>query len=107
MPSWKWLFLAPYRPYRESLDSAFRRVFTQLDLPWVDRKNRTTAALLGLFVGWFGFHHFYLGNKRRGMYYLLFWWTLVPLFLAWKDAIQLALTDEQEFERKFVNPPQA
>jgi len=38
------------------------------------------------------------------MYYLLFWWTLVPLFLAWKDAIQLALTDEQEFERKFVNP---
>jgi len=41
------------------------------------------------------------------MYYLLFWWTLVPLFLAWKDAIQLALTDEQEFERKFVHPPQA
>jgi len=107
VPSWKWLFLAPYRPYRESLDSAFRRVFKQLDLPWVDRKNRTTAALLGLFVGWFGFHHFYLGNKRRGMYYLLFWWTLVPLFLAWKDAIQLALTDEQEFERKFVHPPQA
>src|SRR5207237_6161188 len=47
VPSWKWLFLAPYRPYRESLDSAFRWVFKQLDLPSVDRRPRAQALHRG------------------------------------------------------------
>jgi TM2 domain-containing membrane protein YozV len=104
---WRGLILSPYRPYQESLESAFRRVFGQLDLPWIDRKNRTTAAMLALFVGWLGFHHFYLGDRRRGIYYLGFFWTLVPLFLGWIDGVRLALMDEQEFEQKFVHQPRA
>lgn len=102
---WRGLILSPYRPYQESLESAFRRVFRQLDLPWIDRKNRTTAAMLALAVGWFGLHHFCLGDRRRGMYYLGFFWTLVPLFLGWIDGVRLALMDEQEFEQKFVQQP--
>lgn len=104
---WRGLILSSYRPYQESLESAFRRVFRQLDLPWIDRKNRTTATMLALFIGWFGLHHFYLGDRRRGMYYLGFFWTLVPLFLGWIDGVRLALMDEQEFEQKFVQQPRA
>ena len=100
--SWLGFIILPYRAYQEPLKNAFRRVFKELELPWSDRRNRTTAALLALFVGWFGFHHFYLGNRRRGIYYLAFCWTMVPLILAWVDTIRLALADEREFQEKFV-----
>jgi hypothetical protein len=52
------VILSPYRPYQESLESAFRRVFRQLDLPWIDRKNRTTTTVLALFIGWLGYTTF-------------------------------------------------
>jgi hypothetical protein len=103
--SWLGFIMLPYRPYWEPLKSAFQHVFKQLDLPWVDQRSRTTAALLALFVGWFGFHHFYLGNRRRGFYYLAFCWTMVPLILAWVDTIRLALANEREFQEKFVRHP--
>jgi TM2 domain-containing membrane protein YozV len=50
-------------------------------------------------------HHFYLGNRRRGIYYLAFCWTMVPLILAWVDTIRLALANEREFHEKFVRHP--
>lgn len=103
--SWLGFIMLPYRPYWEPLKTAFQHVFKQLDLPWIDQRSRTTAALLALFVGWFGFHHFYLGNRRRGIYYLAFCWTMVPLILAWVDTIRLALADEREFQEKFVRHP--
>jgi TM2 domain-containing membrane protein YozV len=101
--SWTGFFMMAARPYRDSLNSSFRRVFRQLDLPWIERKSRTTAALLALFVGAFGLHHFYVGNRRRGFYYLAFFWTFVPFVLGWIDAIRFGLTDKQNFERKFVH----
>jgi len=35
-------------------------------------KNRKTAALLALFLGIFGAHRFYLGQRRRGIAHLIF-----------------------------------
>lgn len=35
-------------------------------------KKRKTAALLALFLGIFGAHRFYLGQRRRGLAYLIF-----------------------------------
>jgi len=46
------------------------------------RKDATVAILLALFLGGFGAHHFYLGNKGAGLLYLLFFWTLIPSFVA-------------------------
>ena len=89
------------RPYQDPLTSSFRRVFKQLDLPWVIQRGRPMAIALALFVGLFGAHQFYLGNRRRALYYLAFCWALVPLFLAWFDAIRLALMNKEDFERKF------
>lgn len=40
-------------------------------------KDTTTGTLLSLFLGGFGAHRFYLGDKW-GLLYLLFIWTMVP-----------------------------
>ena len=101
--SWTGFVMWAARPYRDSLNAAFQRVFARLDLRWIERKSRTTAALLAVFLGAFWLHHFYVGNKRRGFYYLAFFWTFVPFVLAWIDAIRIGLTTEQDFERKFVH----
>ena len=34
-------------------------------------KNKTTAALLVLFLGWLGVHKFYLGRAGSGIAYML------------------------------------
>jgi hypothetical protein len=90
------------RPYRDPLQWAFRRVFAQLDLPWIGRKSKAVAALLALFVGAFGAHHFYMGNRRRGLYHAAFFWTMVPFFMGWIDAVRLALASEEDFKRRLT-----
>ena len=42
------------------------------------REDATTAVLLGVFLGAFGAHHFYMGNTGLGILYLLFFWTFIP-----------------------------
>ena len=37
----------------------------------MNNKNKTTAGLLGIFLGAWGAHHFYLGNTGKGLLYLL------------------------------------
>ena len=34
-------------------------------------KNRTTAILLAIFLGWLGAHRFYLGQTGKGIFYFL------------------------------------
>lgn len=64
-------------------------------------KNRVTAALLAFFFGGFGVHKFYLGRTTPGILYLLFFWTLIPAFLAWIDFIVLLCSDDNSFNRKY------
>ena len=98
--SWEGFATMAARPYRDSLEAACRRVFARLDLPWVDRQSRATAILLAFLVGMFGLHHIYLGNRRRGLSYLAFCWTMVPAALAWIDGIRLVMMTEEDFERR-------
>jgi TM2 domain-containing membrane protein YozV len=46
-----------------------------------------------------GLHHFYMGNRRRGWWYVACCWLLVPMVLGWIDAVRLALLDEEAFSR--------
>jgi len=46
------------------------------------RKDAAVAILLALFLGGFGAHHFYLGRTGMGVLYLVFFWTLIPAFVA-------------------------
>ena len=99
---WTGFFSAWTRPHHDPLNAAFRLVFARLDLPWIGRRTRTIAALLALFGGVFGAHWFYIGDRRRALWHLAFFWTMVPFFLGLKDAIRFAVIDDREFERRFT-----
>jgi TM2 domain-containing membrane protein YozV len=60
-------------------------------------KNKKTATLLAFFFGGIGLHHFYLGNKLKGIIYLLFVWTLIPVFLGFVDFMKLVKMSDSEF----------
>ncbi|MXR40280.1 NINE protein [Halobaculum sp. WSA2] len=64
-------------------------------------KDRTSAALLAIFLGWLGAHHFYLGNTGRGIVYLLLSWTLIPYFAALIEALIYLTKSDEEFQRKY------
>lgn len=53
-----------------------------------DDKNKIVAIVLALFLGSFGAHKFYLGDLKKGIIYLVFFWTAIPFFLALYDAYQ-------------------
>lgn len=95
-----------HNPMAFPLEMAFDNVLQEMGVPlWRPGPSRLKAAAIATFLGMLGAHHFYLGNKRRGVYYLAFWWTLVPLLLAWFDAAKLLLMDDQKFRQLMERPP--
>ncbi len=64
-------------------------------------RNRVVAALLAILLGGIGIHKFYLGSTGWGIVYLLFFWTLIPAFVALIEGIiYLTMTDEA-FQEKY------
>lgn len=67
----------------------------------MEKRNKTSAGLLGIFLGAYGAHHFYLGNTDKGLLYLLLsLLTAVcfPIFavIGFVEGIQyLCMTDEE------------
>ena len=100
LSTWWGFFLSPYRPYRDSLQGAFKTVFAALGLRTAAKRTLTTAVLLALFGGGFGLHHFYTGDRRRGVRYLALCWLGVPMLLGWIDAVRLALLDDAQFQAR-------
>lgn len=47
-------------------------------------KNRWVAIVLTV-LGIYGFHLFYLGETKKGAKYFVFFWTLIPMFLGFRD----------------------
>ena len=64
-------------------------------------KNKTTAALLALFLGGLGMHKFYLGKWVWGIVYLLFCWTFIPSLVSLVEAIVLLVQSEDSFQAKY------
>lgn len=64
-------------------------------------KSKQMAGILALFLGGLGVHHFYLGNSAKGMLYLLFCWTAIPMFLSFFQAIGLFLMNEKKFNAMY------
>ena len=47
----------------------------------VKKRSRTAAGILAILAGSVGAHKFYLGEWKKGVAYLLFFWSGVPLLL--------------------------
>lgn len=60
--------------------------------------KKITAEILGLFLGGFGVHNFYLGETKKGILKILIAWTGISGILALIDIIKI-FTDKYE-----VNP---
>ena len=64
-------------------------------------KNRTTAAILAVFLGGIGLHKFYLGQWVWGLIYLIFCWTFIPAASGLLEAIVLFSMSDQKFQEKY------
>jgi TM2 domain-containing membrane protein YozV len=108
--NWKMLpktLTRPFSLYAAPLEMTFEQVFARLDVPWrPPAPTRIVAIVLAITFGWLGGHLFYLRDRRRAFRYLMFFWTMVPLFLALRDAARLVLMDQQEFEQAYDSPSQ-
>jgi len=69
-------------------------------------KSKTTAGLLALFVGGLGIHRLYLG-QWWGIFYLLFWGTLIPSIVSLIEAIVFFATSKESWNRKYGSVPKS
>jgi len=63
------------------------------------RVFKDTYVLLTLFWGWMGLHKFYAGKKFLGLIYLIFSWTLIPLFISLFEFI-IAILKKKDYYGK-------
>ena len=58
--------------------------------------NPVVGALLAIFLGDFGIHHFYAGDTKHGIWHLLFCWTGIPGIIGFIEGI-IWLVDESTY----------
>ena len=66
-------------------------------------KDKTTAAILGILLGSFGAHKFYMGKTGQGVLYLIFCWAFIPGVLGLIEGITYLGMSEDDFLAKCVN----
>jgi TM2 domain-containing membrane protein YozV len=64
-------------------------------------KSKTTAGLLGIFLGGLGAHKFYLGKIGLGILYLVFCWTFIPAIIGLIEGIMYLTATDDAFARKY------
>ncbi len=60
-------------------------------------RNKTTAAILALFLGGIGIHRIYLGEVFLGLFYALFSWTFIPLIISFFDVMAFLAMNKDRF----------
>jgi TM2 domain-containing membrane protein YozV len=64
-------------------------------------KSKVTAGILGILLGSFGAHKFYLGKIGQGILYLIFSWTGIPGIIGLIEGIIYLTKSDEEFERHY------
>jgi TM2 domain-containing membrane protein YozV len=67
----------------------------------INAKSKWIAALLGILLGSFGLHKFYLGRIGWGIAYLLLFWTFIPGILGIIEGIIYITTTDDAFNAKY------
>lgn len=65
-------------------------------------KTKATATLLGMFLGGFGAHKFYMGSWGWGIVYLVTFWLYIPFVVALVEVIHYVLMTDDEFYEKLA-----
>lgn len=73
----------------------------QASTPSTGGKSKVTAGLLGILLGGFGVHKFYLGSVGLGIVYLLFFWTGVPALIGFIEGIIYLSSSEEAWNAKY------
>ena len=60
-------------------------------------KGKVAAALLAFFLGGLGIHRFYLG-QWWGLFYLLFFWTMIPGLVAFIEFIVFLVRSQEKWD---------
>lgn len=58
--------------------------------------DRIVGAILAIFLGDFGIHHFYTGDTKDGILHLCFFWCGIPALIGFIEGI-IWLVDESSF----------
>lgn len=66
-----------------------------------DRLRKGVAAGLAFGLGGFGVHRFYLEQHGRGVAYLLFSWTFIPLLLGVRDGLRILWMTQAAFDAEY------
>ena len=64
-------------------------------------KDKIIAALIAFFLGNFGVHKFYLRQRKKGIIYLLFCWTMIPGLIGIVEAVLFLFMSEEAFDAKY------
>ena len=68
------------------------------------RKEKAIAGVLAFFLGGLGVHRFYLG-QWWGIFYLIFWGTLIPSIISLIEAFVFWLTPNERWDHKYGQVP--
>ncbi len=63
-------------------------------------KSKVAAGVLAILLGNIGIHRFYLG-QWWGIFYLLFFWTFIPTFIALIEGVVFLVGDQQKWDDKY------
>ena len=65
-------------------------------------KSKVVAGILGILLGSFGIHKFYLGSIGKGILFLLFCWTGIPGLIGLIQGIIYLIEDEGKFHSRYT-----
>lgn len=66
-----------------------------------NKKDKVVAGILGILLGAFGAHKFYLGETGLGILYLCFFWTAIPSIIGLIEGIIYLVQTDDEFNKKY------